>query len=108
MSREWNPLCLKSENPEGFGTTATGYIVPCCYCDPYGKDISNHDPLCAALFDEELKLENNDSIEEILLSDQWKAFYDAIMDGPEKAPMVCRRICYRENPVFILKDKKQV
>lgn len=95
MSRKWNPMCLKSEDYEGFGTTATGYIIPCCYCDSYGKDISSYDPLCAALYDEELKLENNDSIEEILLSDQWRDFYAAISAGPEKAPEVCKRICYK-------------
>lgn len=95
MSRKWNPRCLKTEDHECFGTTASGYITPCCYCDSYGKDISAHDPLCSALYDEELKLKNNDSIEEILLSDQWKDFYAAIARGPEKAPEVCKRICYK-------------
>lgn len=102
MSRKWDPLCFKDNNYEHFGTTATGYITPCCYCDKYGKDISDYDPLLSALYDEELKLENNDSIEEIILSDQWKEFYDAIAIGPEHAPRVCKRICWRENDIKIL------
>jgi hypothetical protein len=100
MQREWIPLCLK-ENPDPFGTTANGYLTPCCFCDTYGRDISNYDPLWNALFDEELKLENNDSINDIILSDQWKRFFMAIAAGPNMAPKLCQRICWRENPIVV-------
>lgn len=101
MSREWNPRCLKEDSYEPFGTTATGYITPCCYCDTYGHDVSK-DPIWNSIFDDELKIENNDSIDNIILSDQWKHFFDAIESGPETAPSVCKRICWRENPIRIL------
>lgn len=47
------------------------------------------------LFDEELKLSNNDSIEDILLSDQWIKFNKSL-DSVLTAPSRCKQFCNRE------------
>jgi hypothetical protein len=100
MSREWKPLCYSDSEP--LGTSSDGFVLPCCFCDKYGRPIDDHDPIWNGLFDEELKIENNNSINDILYSDQWKRFYGALSSGPESSPMICQRTCWREIPI----DKK--
>ena len=93
----WEPQCLSPIEPKGFGTSADGYLLPCCWCDHrgLGKEPHKHS-LLLALYDEELKLENNDSINDILLSDQWQNFCEALKSGPKSAPNNCLFYCYRK------------
>ena len=105
LPRKWNPKCLDPTNNESFGSTSTGYIVPCCHCDVNSSRRNPNDVLLNNLYDISLKIENNDSIDDIIISDHWKAFYDAIDSGPENAPLICKRICFRETPINELKSK---
>lgn len=105
LSRKWNPKCLDPEQNEPLGSTSTGYIIPCCYCDINSNRNNPNDILLYNLYDVSLKLENNDSIDDIILSDHWKSFYDAIDSGPEQAPLICKRICFRTTPINELKTE---
>jgi len=94
----WQPQCLSSIEPKGFGTSADGYLLPCCWCDHrgLGKEWPHKHSLLLALYDEELKLQNNDSIDDILLSDQWQNFWKSLKSGPKGAPNNCLYYCYRK------------
>lgn len=92
----FNPMCLKAypkRTPEGYAHTSTGYLIPCCHLD-YANNI---DPFYLNLLKEELKLENNESVEEILLSDEWITFAKAVIKGYteniEHAPGCCLKKC---------------
>jgi|TARA_B110000908_G_C10264027_1_gene461893 hypothetical protein len=104
MVNEFEPMCLVKKSllmkKEGFAHTATGYLIPCCHIDYEHKP---PDPLYSALLNEELKLSNNESIEDILLTDEWLAFSDAVVkganEGLEYAPLACRKICGPDRPI---------
>jgi hypothetical protein len=95
-TRIWNPLCITKDRE--FGHSTLGYITPCCWNDPvfaypyHHRDWTDVDK---ALFTEDLKIANNDSIEDILLSEAWQTFYDTIDSGPENASKICKRYCNR-------------
>jgi hypothetical protein len=74
---------------QGAAYTATGYLVPCCWCDTS----KNEELVALGLFDEELKLNNNKSIKSILLSKQWINFHKILIDSPESAPSICKQKC---------------
>ena len=58
------------------------------------------------LFKEHLKIKNNDSIEEILLSDEWIEFYDNLA-SVDTAPKTCKRYCYKNNKPWLFELKKE-
>lgn len=96
--KKWDPLCITSA--QEMGHSALGFITPCCWVDPIftdHKDAGRHgyDDLQRNLFTDDLKIKNNDTIDEILLSDQWLAFFDAVNNGPETAPTICKKYCWR-------------
>jgi hypothetical protein len=90
------PKCLSGK---GYGYSAQGYIVPCCWCDPrethQNRQVSNEaKEIKDMFFKEHLKLTNVDSINEILKSEEWKGFYDALIDNNgDNALEVCKRYC---------------
>ena len=106
----FKPICLKNTEQsgtsiidnkviaqgrrEGFAHCARGFLIPCCLLDGVHN---NTDPMYTALFKEHLKLSNNESIEDILLSDEWIAFGKAVIkgvyEGIEYAPLSCQKIC---------------
>lgn len=94
---EFKPICLiKGEGAhirEGFAHCARGYLIPCCLLDmPWSPD-----PMFQDLIQEHLKLSNNESIEDILFSEEWVAFGEAVVkganEGLEHAPQCCQGIC---------------
>jgi hypothetical protein len=94
MPYYYNTKKIKINNIEGVSQsiayTTDGYLLPCCWCDaPSTKtDIVN-----AGLYDENLKLENNTSVENILTSTAWGKFINTIMHSPENAARCCREKC---------------
>ena len=44
-------------------------------------------------------IHKNDSIEEILLSDEWLKFKDSITKDYDKAPKVCQRFCGHKDKI---------
>jgi|TARA_R110002153_G_scaffold250020_1_gene406638 hypothetical protein len=70
--------------------TSEDYILPCCWCDTPNN---NDDMARHGLYNESLKVENNDKIVDIIGSDVWALFQDTLLNTPEIAPIVCQRKC---------------
>ena len=90
------PKCLSGK---GYGYTATGYLVPCCWCDP-STDGRNEQIIIETkqikdmFFKEHLKLTNVNNIQQILRSKEWEGFYDALIDNNgDNALEICKRYC---------------
>jgi hypothetical protein len=100
MTKTWNPVCVTSSE-KGFGTSAKGFLTPCCWVDfSFYKDLDTLkriDPKMAELFNDHLKIENNDCIEDIILSDEWIKFHNDLLSGPENAPDTCKKYCYKSD-----------
>jgi len=83
--------------------SSLGYLMPCCWVDPRNMmDLEDRGPenkqlkdckLYVNLFKEKLKLSNVNSVEEIMLSDEWREFYEALLYDTEKVPEHCHRYC---------------
>lgn len=81
---------IKKAVTQGIAYTSDGFLLPCCWLD---RERGEKDTVPMGLRDESLRLENNDSIEEILLSQQWQNFIDVLYGDPKNAPTVCKRNC---------------
>lgn len=92
MKNSFRPKCLFDGKEHGHSTT--GHILPCCYLDDIFLD-----PGCKLqkdLMQDHLKIENNESIQEILDSKEWVAFYEAIynaVEGKGDPPITCSLQC---------------
>tara|TARA_Y100000004_G_C8731535_1_gene334533 strand:- start:97 stop:405 length:309 start_codon:yes stop_codon:yes gene_type:complete len=84
------PRCEKKTGGKDYALSAKGYLLPCCWCDAITPD---KDPALKKLFNEHLHINNNDSVEEILLSDEWIEFKNTITKDYDNAPDVCKRYC---------------
>lgn len=69
--------------------TARGYLLPCCWCD----DVDNSEFKKLGFFDDNIKLENVNSVNDVLKSEQWVKFHKMILRKPEQAPKVCKERC---------------
>ena len=45
------------------------------------------------LVKEKLKVENVDSIDDIINSEEWQSFFETIKNDPENAPYLCHHYC---------------
>lgn len=77
-----DPKCLNEDAQ--LGHSAEGYILPCC--------MSDHGAI-PQLWKEHLKIENVDSVDEILNSKEWISFFEMLRNNPNKSPSVCKRFC---------------
>jgi|TARA_E500000318_G_scaffold68596_2_gene63423 hypothetical protein len=77
-----DPKCLKEDAQ--LGHSAEGYILPCC--------MSDHGAI-PQLWKEHLKIENVDSIDQILNSKEWISFFEMLKNNPNKSPHICKRFC---------------
>lgn len=79
------PKCL--EKDAEYGNTARGFILPCCWLDT--PDLFDGD--AAFLVKEKFKLDNVDSVDEILESDEWTQFYSDLRNdiGPKQCHSTC-------------------
>jgi|TARA_B100001094_G_scaffold80969_1_gene77179 hypothetical protein len=82
-----NPKCKAGKD---YSYSAKGFLLPCCWCDTVNPET---DKELHKLFNPELHLSNVDSIEEVLLSDEWLNFDESITKDFDKAPKVCKRYC---------------
>ena len=81
---EINPKCLDKKE---IAYTATGYLLPCCWLDnPVGWVESQ----IKRLRQEHLKVKNNDTIEDIITSDEWFDFFEELKRNPSRT---CKRFC---------------
>lgn len=83
-SREnFRPSCIHDNKEPAY--SSTGYILPCCWCDT-GFILEDKD--FASIVQEKFRLDNVQSVKEIVESDEWKEFkkFNTI-------PVVCQRYC---------------
>ena len=83
---------LKLEKPvltRGIAYTGTGHLLPCCWCD----DVNNKEIYEMGLLDDSMKLENFDSVKDVLISKPWVQFHKTLLIKPEHAPRVCKTKC---------------
>jgi MoaA/NifB/PqqE/SkfB family radical SAM enzyme len=86
------PGSLSRHGAKQLGHSATGYLLPCCWLDPSSSREQEFDDT-KDLFQDHLKIENVDTIEEILFSDEWINFFKVLVTDPENAPSSCQRRC---------------
>lgn len=87
---KFEPKCMSGRKV--FAHSAEGWLLPCSWVDP-NQNIPNEE-LTSNLFKEELKLENVDSIEDILFSDEWVEFIKVLEEGDiDKIPSPCKKYC---------------
>lgn len=96
---KFKPRCMDPVRPKEFGHSAQGHLIPCCWMDK--NNLYTMDDVHEALFADHLKLKNFDSIDELLLTDEWQEFYNALLDI-NKAPKICLRKCSRNKTKQIL------
>ena len=84
------PKCL--EKGCSLGHHPAGYILPGCYTRVNIGDDPKHG-LISTLYKEELKIDNVDSIEEIIFSDEWRDFFDVIENKQDAWPEICLKVC---------------
>ena len=74
--QELDPKCLDNRQ-ENFGLTNRGELIPCCWLDtPLNRHDKDYQKLLAVS-----KIEDYDSIHEILLTDEWVEFSKNISNG---------------------------
>lgn len=81
-----DPKCLKDN--KFYGYNINGFILPCCWADQPEriKEFSS-------LMKEKFKINNANSVDEIINSDEWKNFYSTLINNPEQAPNTCKQYC---------------
>lgn len=82
---ELDPLCIKAQI--GFAVTNRGELIPCCRCD---EPKTMNDPKFQKLLAVS-KIEDYDSVDEILQTKQWKQFFKNLQN--HKGPAACWRTC---------------
>lgn len=75
----------------GIAYTSTGYLMPCCWLDDNIIHVKEYEKL--GLHDEELKLANNKSVEDIVYSKQWQNFRRILAEEQHNAPTRCKQKC---------------
>ena len=75
------PRCLIGK---GHAYSATGYLIPCCWTDPYeiGDGVYEEaaQEIADIFFKEELKLSNVETVYDILQSEAWVNFYNTLVN----------------------------
>jgi|TARA_B110000858_G_C17569158_1_gene366033 hypothetical protein len=98
--KNFQPKCLADDDTamKQLGYSATGHILPCCWCD-------NGDPGFEAMLTEELKIENNDNIEDIFKSKVWQTFAKKLDIG-KGLPHTCMRYCGKGKKYIVRRVEK--
>jgi|TARA_Y100001951_G_C11243723_1_gene242102 hypothetical protein len=90
LKNKFKPKCLNLEAPIAY--SAEGYLIPCCWCDRTGGT-SLKKREYQPFYEASLHIDNNESIEDILMSDTWLEFYNMLKHQPNEAPQHCHRKC---------------
>lgn len=90
MTDVFEPKCMTGRKV--FAHSPAGWILPCSWVSP---NLNNpKEEITENLFSDNLKIENVDSIEDILFSDEWLSFFDIIKKGDiEELPSPCKKYC---------------
>lgn len=88
------PRCLSGK---GYGYSARGYLIPCCWLDPYetvdGQYPTDYKDVAEVFLQEHLKLSNVDTIDDIINSKEWEDFFETLIKDPDNAPRMCKKYC---------------
>ena len=82
-SENFRPSCIYDNKEPAY--SSTGYILPCCWCDT-GVILEDED--FASIVQEKFRLDQAQSIKEIVESKEWKEFFEF-----NTIPVVCQRYC---------------
>jgi len=83
----FTPKCIMSDRDVSF--SSTGHITPCCW-----TNISYEEKHLEKLFSEKLHINNNNSVQEILDSKEWKDFFNKLRnDSIDTLPETCVEYC---------------
>lgn len=86
----FKPLCIAGK--KALGHSAAGWLSPCCWLDPNSGDINDEN--IKSLYKDKLKIENVDTIEDILFSDEWLNFMNILKSNDElQIPVICKTHC---------------
>ena len=83
FTKNFRPSCIHDNKEPAY--SATGYILPCCWCDT-GFVLEDGD--FTSIVQEKFKLERVNDVKEIVESDEWKEFFEF-----KTIPLVCQRYC---------------
>jgi hypothetical protein len=84
---------IVNNRPVAMEHTNTGYLLPCCWVD----SLDHIEELKSfGMLDESLKLDNNNSVKEIMLSKQWVNFHKILFEDQENAHSLCKKQCSEE------------
>ena len=91
ISEDWElmPRCL-SEKRRAIAYVNTGHLSPCCWVDGDKEQASEDYKM---FFTEELKVANNDKVEDIIESETWLNFFKSLTEDPKNAPASCWKNC---------------
>lgn len=91
ISEDWKlmPRCLDS-NRKAIAYVNTGHLSPCCWVDGDEEQASEDYKM---FFTEELKVANNEKVEDIIESETWLNFFKSLVEKPREAPYNCWRQC---------------
>ena len=82
------PRCIYED--QEITLSSEGFFTPCCWLD---DELYRVQPYVTDFFNENLNIENNSNIQDIFDSDEWKNFWDILLNSPEEAPPVCYEYC---------------
>jgi len=82
------PRCIYED--QEITLSSEGYFTPCCWLD---DELYRVQPHVNDFFAAHLNIENNDNIQDIFDSKEWKNFWDMLINRPEDAPPVCYEYC---------------
>jgi hypothetical protein len=89
MKNEIDPKCFNDKR-RGFALTNRGELIPCCWADgaPWNKNHPTYQKLVKVS-----KIADYDSINEILMTDEWIEFAENLSKG--KGMPVCHQLCQK-------------
>lgn len=90
------PRCMSQDKNgvvQGIAYCSDGYLIPCCWLDGLQ---SKQQLINLGMYDSNLKLENNDSVENVVKSPQWRNFIRILVEEPKLAPTKCHVKCKNE------------
>ena len=87
---------IKNNNVKGLAVSADDFLLPCCWLDMTDRD--NKINGITYMRREHLKIQNNDSIDDIVNSEEWKHFHRVLLEAPYDAPERCKTKCSKPLP----------
>ena len=82
------PRCIYDD--QQITLSSEGFFTPCCWLD---DELYRVQPWVDTFFQSHLNIENNENIEDIFESKEWKDFWEMLINNPDNAPPVCYEYC---------------